>query len=208
VTTKVAGGTTDIATPAGSGVTSLAIHDSKGGSYQTDGFATVDATLSGATAGQLSIDDATDATVSLGSGNYNVRVSGLINTATIAMTGGSGTDRMTFIGTANATFVAGAGSTLIVGGAGDNSITFGTGTSRVWGGSGADTYVFHAGDGLQVIETFDAGKGDVLDIARSLESSLHEKVTGGSTLLTFGSNAHGILLQGVSNLDASAIHWI
>ena len=123
------------------------------------------------------------------------------------MTAGSGTDRMTFLGSGHADFVAGGGSDTIVGGQGGNTVTFGTGTSQVWGGLGADTYVFHSGDGLQALQTFDAAKGDVLDIDTALKSSLHASSAGGSTLLSFGSAAHGILLQGVSSFDTAQIHW-
>ena len=208
VTETTANGVSDFATTSGSGVTGLTINDSAGGSYQTDGFATVNAALGGAAGGDLSINDASNATVSLGSGNYDVRVSSLISSATVSMTGGSGTDQMTFLGTGHANFVAGSGSTVIFGGEGGNSVTFGTGTSQVWGGVGADSFTFHTGDGLQAIETFDAAKGDMLNIDSSLQSSLHETSAGGNTLLTFGSASRGILLQGVSSFDTAQIHWI
>ncbi len=207
ITEKTASGVTDFVTASGSGVTGLAIKDAAGKSWQTDGFSTVSATLSGATAGSLAIDGAKKTTVALGSGNYTVRVTSLISTATVSMTAGSGTDRMTFVGAGKATFTAGGGSDTIVGGQGGNTVTFGTGTSQVSGGSGADTYIFKAGDGLQDIATFNAAKGDVLDIAKSLKSSLHESSSGGSTLLTFGTASHGILLQGVSSFDTAQIHW-
>ncbi|HET9020132.1 MAG TPA: hypothetical protein VFN46_11120, partial [Acetobacteraceae bacterium] len=108
----------------------------------------------------------------------------------------------------HATFVAGSGSDIFMGGQGGNDVTFGTGSAQVWGGLGADSYTFHAGDGLQVIETFDAAKGDVLDIDSALKSALHVSSAGGSTMLSLGGSGHGILLQGVSGFDTAQIHWI
>jgi beta-glucanase (GH16 family) len=208
ITETAGNGVTEFSTPSGSGVEGLTIQDSAGGSYQTDGFAKVQAALSGASAGSLAIDGAQNATVSLGDGNYAVRVSSLVSSATVQISGGSGTDQMTFLGSGHASFTAGAGSTVIVGGQGGNDVTFGTGTSQVWGGLGADSYTFHAGDGLQVIETFDAAKGDVLNIDSSLKSALQVSSAGGSTMLSLGGASHGIMLQGVSHFDTAQIHWI
>ena len=208
VTETTANGVTDVSTPSGSGVVGLDIQDGAGGSYQADGFATVQATLSGASDGSLSVNDAQNSYVTLGSGNYTVRVASLISSATVQATAGSGSDRMTFIGSGTASFVCGSGSDTIVGGQGGNSITFGTGSADVWGGTGADTYTFHAGDGMQTIETFDAAKGDVLNIDTALKASLQETGSGGSTLLSLGGSGHGILLQGVASFDTSQIHWI
>jgi hypothetical protein len=89
-----------------------------------------------------------------------------------------------------------------------STINFGTGNADVWGGREADSFTFHAGDGLATIETFSALKGDVLDIDHTLKGAMTQTSTSGGTLISFGDPNHGILLHGVTSLPASSIHWV
>jgi hypothetical protein len=88
-----------------------------------------------------------------------------------------------------------------------STINFGTGNADVWGGKEADTFAFHAGDGLATIETFSALKGDVLEIDHTLKGAMTQTSTSSGTLISFGDPNHGVLLHGVANLASSSIHW-
>ena len=128
---------------------------------------------------------------------------GQITSASVRFSPGDGSDRMIFVPSVQ----PGVVQAVVVGGGSGDVISFGIGPSDVWGGTGADNFVFHAGDGFQTIETFSAAKGDVLTIDHALQGSLLESTAAGGTMLSFGDNAHAILLAGVVNFSASQIHW-
>ena len=100
----VSAGAHQITAAAGSGVTSVVISDAAGGSYQTDGFANVTATLAGASAGTLNLDAVTTASVSLGAGSYAVTAATVGATATAHFVFTSGNDSITLSGPGSATF--------------------------------------------------------------------------------------------------------
>jgi hypothetical protein len=71
-----------------------------------------------------------------------------------------------------------------------------------------ETFTYHVADGLDTIKKFSPAAGDVLNIDQSLQSSMHETVSAGSSILTFGDPHHGIHLQGVPHFDTAQIHWV
>jgi hypothetical protein len=147
-------------------------------------FLDVNANLSGAAKGSLVVDGAERASVTLGDGNYTVRIQ---NDSSVV-------SHLTWKD------VSFNGRT--------STINFGTGNADVSGGKEADTFVFHAGDGLATIETFSALKGDVLQIDHTLKGAMTETLTSGGTLISFGDPNQGVLLHGVTNLAPTGIHWI
>jgi hypothetical protein len=89
-----------------------------------------------------------------------------------------------------------------------DTLTFQAGTNSTVTASANEIFVYNAGDARDVINNFSASAGDVLDIAKSLQSSLHESQSGGSSLLALGGGSNGIGLAHVANFNTSLIHWI
>jgi hypothetical protein len=83
------------------------------------------------------------------------------------------------------------------------------GPMDVAGDSGPDLYVVHPGDSQLTVENFSAGKGDVLNISPSLQSTLAQAQVSGGTVLSFNdsSNTGNVFLKGVSSVDVSKIAW-
>ena len=48
----------------------------------------------------------------------------------------------------------------------------------------------------------------MLDVAKSLQATLHEVQSNGNSLLELGGGATGIALDGVANFNTGLIHWI
>lgn len=109
-----------------------------------------------------------------------------------------------FTGTAGVAVTGGSASALVLASAGKNSFTAGAGAMQVTGGSGADTYNFSDKSGFLGVQDFSAAKGDTLNIATSLKSSMQTVTVGSDTLLTFGGSGM-IDLHGVT--AAPTIHW-
>jgi hypothetical protein len=184
VTESVSSGVVTVSTPADGLDKAIDLTDAEGGSYQVKNFLDVTANLSGAAKGSLVVDGAERASITLGDGNYIVHFQ---NDSSVV-------SHLTW----NDVSFNGRTST----------INFGTGNADVWGGKEADTFVFHAGDGLATIETFSALKGDVLQIDHTLKGAMTETLTSGGTLVSFGDPNQGVLLHGVTNLAPTGIHWI
>ena len=83
------------------------------------------------------------------------------------------------------------------------------GPMDVSGDAGPDLYVVHPGDSQLTVENFSAGKGDVLNISQSLQSTLAETQASGGTVLSFSdpSSTGNVFLKGVNSFDTSQIAW-
>ena len=77
-----------------------------------------------------------------------------------AVTLGTATSQIKFIGASSATLTGGSGQATVTADAGSNKFVAGTGTLDVTGGGGKDAYVFHANSGLLKLEDFSSAKGD------------------------------------------------
>jgi hypothetical protein len=214
------------------------LSNSNGVSIHLANFTESDVSLSGASTtlpSTLVIDDAERGSIALGSGDYNVTFNALSSDTaatsnTVRVTegsgddsftlngysgitraniyAGSGTEIMRFVNTGAVTVWAGSGDDTVIGGDGRNTFVAGTGRVDVTGGAAADTYIFHAGDGVMTVENFSLQQGDRLLVDSALESSVQETSTSSATVLTFGAgNTEEIVLKGVSSLPLSAIHW-
>ena len=152
-----------------------------------------------------------------GSGNYSIEgVSfGGDNILTLAShTTGSSLDDLV-VGTSDVNYVqgfegddilvAGGGDDFVRGHAGDDTIFGGAGDDMLRGGDGADAYVFHTGDGADMINDFDGVSdtssvdtiifADVTDIG---DLSFSQVAVGGSSwlgslLIEYGSDSVQIL---------------
>lgn len=107
--------------------------------------------------------------------------------------------------TASAGFLA--TSEIVANAAGGGAVTFGAADESFSATGGGWDYHFMPGAGLETIAKFAAFTGDTLTIDASLQGALHVDVSGGNTMLGFGDAQHGIVLQGVTHFDPSAIHW-
>ena len=127
------------------------------------------------------------ATAALGSGSVTMAFAAML---TVNVTGGSGTSQVTLDG-------------------GTLSLNAGTGPLTVSGGPGADAYSYHVGSGKLTISDFTVSQGDVLKIDSALQGALKTSTDGsGGTLLTFGTSAGGIDLQGVAILPPNGVKWV
>ena len=95
-------------------------------------------------------------------GSYTVGGDTFVLTAgnAAAVTLGTGTSQIKFIGASSATLTGGSGQATVTADAGSNKFVAGTGTLDVTGGGGKDAYVFHANSGLLKLEDFSSAKGD------------------------------------------------
>ncbi|HVB67768.1 MAG TPA: glycosyl hydrolase [Acetobacteraceae bacterium] len=212
-------GTVNLSTDTWNLVNTAAIGDTTGGSFSLSNFVEVDATLTGAStsaASSLTIDNAKRGTISLGSGNYNMTFHATAGTSvaadnTVNVTMGSGNDNFVLDGSNGytvANVIGGSGNdTMSFLNTGSVTVTAGSGATDVTGAGAADTYVFHPTSGVLTVHDFAPGRGDVLDINSSLESSLQMGVSGGNTVLNFGSG-HEIILAGTTTDVSSAIKWV
>jgi hypothetical protein len=189
VSESVSAGVVTISTPTWGVDKTIALTDTGGGSYDIQNFSDVNAELGGAPNGSLVVEGASHASITLDDGNYTVRVNPSFGQSDSSVVGQLTWSDVNFNGSTS-------------------TINFGTGNADVWGGREADSFTFHAGDGLANIETFSALKGDVLDIDHTLQAALTETRVSGSTLISFGDPNHGMLLHGVTSLPASSIHWV
>lgn len=75
-------------------------------------------------------------------------------------------ENLTLTGTDNINATGNSQSNIIIGNSGDNIITGGQGNDILTGGGGHDTFVFHPGDGSDIITDFQAGagSGDVVQL--------------------------------------------
>ena len=233
-------GTDVISTESWGYVTTAQLTDLAGHSYAMQNFVEDDVHLGGGPTGSgqaasLALTTAERGTVQIDSGNYNVNVTAVSNTATpsantfaitfgsgtdtLSLTGGSdntvanvhagsGTDTISFVATNSTTVTGGSGTANVNEAGGTNTVIAGTGTLNVHDGSGHDLLVFHAGGGLINATGFSAANGDTLQIDASLQSSMHQTTSAAGTMISFGNNtASGIMLQGVNSLSSSAIHF-
>ena len=127
-----------------------------------------------------------------------------------AVTLGTGTSHLAFIGPSSLRLTGGSGTATVTADTGTNTFTAGSGSLDVKGGGGKDTYVFHANSGRLIIEDFSAAKGDKLIIDSALKGSMVQASDyQGGTLLTFGSGAnHAIDLHGLAAVPATLINWM
>ena len=125
-------------------------------------------------------------------GSYTVGGDTFVLTAgnAAAVTLGTGTSQIKFIGASSATLTVGSGQATVTADAGSNKFVAGTGTLDVTGGGGKDAYVFHANSGLLKLEDFSSAKGDTLTIDKAMQGSLTQASDGqGGTMLSFGTGA-------------------
>jgi hypothetical protein len=127
-----------------------------------------------------------------------------------AVTLGTGTRQIKFIGAASVTLTGGSGQATVTADAGSNRFTAGTGTLDVTGGGGKDAYVFHATSGVLKLEDFSLAKGDTLTIDKSLQGALSQASDGqGGTMLTFGTGAtHAVDIHGLAAMPSTSIAWV
>ena len=126
-----------------------------------------------------------------------------------AVTLGTGSSQIRFIGPSAVTLTGGAGQAKVTADAGNNEFIAGTGTLDVAGGGGKDGYVFHANSGLLRIEDFSIAKGDTLTVDKALKGTLQQTSDGqGGTMLTFGAGAtHGVDIHGMAILPTANVIW-
>lgn len=136
--------------------------------------------------------------------------------------GGSGDDLLS--GDAGADWLEGGhGRDTLSGGAGNDTLSGGRGNGDILrGGAGADTYVFRAWDGIDVIEGFSRREGDRLDLTdargllRGIDSFEELRLSGriSSTALhpddttIYLSSSDRIILRGVTPDDLRASQFI
>ena len=127
--------------------------------------------------------------------------------------GGSGDDILKGNG-GNDQLSAGSGNDVLNGGDGRDILEGWSDNDRLTGGSGADTFIFHSGDGKDVITDFEtSGKNhDLIDLSSiALFSSFKDirdamRETGSGVVIGYGSNS--ITVQGTDISDFSKEHFI
>jgi hypothetical protein len=126
-----------------------------------------------------------------------------------AVTLGTGTSQIKFIGASSVSLTGGSGQATVTADAGSNKFVAGTGSLDVTGGGGLDAYVFHANSGLLTLEDFSPAKGDTLIVDKALQGSLLQASDGqGGTMLTFGTGAgHGVDIRGMAAVPGTSILW-
>ncbi|MGA0533439.1 calcium-binding protein [Hansschlegelia sp. KR7-227] len=133
-----------------------------------------------------------------------------------SLDGGEGLDRI-FGGTENDTIAGGGGADTIDGGDGRNRIDGGKANDSLTGGVNQDTFVFHRGDGSDVITNFDAridlldfvGFGANYDTPGELLAAAEQ--SGGDTVIELtvsGTLAARVLLRGVAVDDLSGDNFL
>jgi Ca-dependent carbohydrate-binding module xylan-binding len=154
---------------------------------------------------QTQVVDATIAQSATDAGaTLDITASG-IATATL----GSGSVTMAFAAMQTVNVTGGSGSSQVTLDGGTLSLDAGTGPLTVSGGPGADAYSYHVGSGKLTISDFTVSQGDVLKIDSALQGAMKTSTDGsGGTLLTFGTSAGGIDLQGVTTLLSNGVKWV
>lgn len=120
---------------------------------------------------------------------------------------GDGGDDYLLGGLGDDMLYGGAGDDDLVGGAGDDTIVGGTGDDTMFGGGGVDTFVFHQGDGDDMVLYFRPDE-DLLDlrdhgIADFSTLQMSMQGTPGITVITLGSDTITLLGTEMSQLDAA-----
>jgi len=125
-----------------------------------------------------------------------------------AVTLGTGTAQIKFIGASSDTLTGGTGQAVVIADAGSNKFVAGAGSLDVTGGGGRDAYVFHANSGMLSVRDFSLAKGDTLSVDKALQGSLQQTSDGqGGTMLGFGAAGHGVDIHGIASLSSSNIVW-
>ena len=116
---------------------------------------------------------------------------------------------MRFVGPSAVTLTGGSAEATVSADTGNNTFVAGAGSLDVTGGAGKDAYVFHSTSGILTVEDFSLAKGDTLTVDKALQGSLHLGTDGmGGTILTFGTDTrHGVDLHGVAGISSSNIVW-
>ena len=112
---------------------------------------------------------------------------------------GGGDRDAVFGGDGNDVVDGGGDRDIVFGGAGDDFVSGGEGNDRLFGGDGADSFVFTAGDGRDLISDFEAGVDsfvlintgftsaqEVLDAARETGAGIRLQFDGGETIQLIG----------------------
>lgn len=118
---------------------------------------------------------------------------------------GNGTDTV-FGGAGNDIIDGGAGKDTLMGDAGDDVVAGGLGNDLMYGGEGNDTFVFHAGEGRDVVFDFQAGAGagDVIELDHSLFADFEALMAAGA--VTDTSIGAQISYGDGSTITLSGIH--
>jgi uncharacterized protein (TIGR01370 family) len=125
-----------------------------------------------------------------------------------AVTLGTGTAQIKFMGASSDTLTGGTGQAVVIADAGSNKFVAGAGSLDVTGGGGRDAYVFHANSGMLSVRDFSLAKGDTLSVDKALQGSLQQTSDGqGGTMLGFGAAGHGVDIHGIASLSSSNIVW-
>jgi hypothetical protein len=144
-------------------------------------------------------------------GSYTVGGDTFVLTAgnAAAVTLGTGTSQIKFIGASSATLTGGSGQATVTADAGTNKFVAGTDTLDVTGGGGKDAYVFHANGGLLKLEDFSIAKGDTLTVDKALQGAMQQASDGqGGTMITFGAGAtHGVDIHGMATMPTTNVLW-
>jgi Ca2+-binding RTX toxin-like protein len=191
--TGVSGTDKILATASGTVITLRASFGAANGIEAIDGGGFADVVIQGAT------------------GNDVYDFSGIALTGIAAIEGGAGSDKIT--GSSGADTIRGGSSgDTLSGGAGNDTLDGGSGNDTLDGGEGSDTYLFHTGDGLDVIVDTGskADKDTIQAAADGTEITLANWFSGfanGIEAISAGGHA-GVVIQGTAKgetYDFSAV---
>ena len=143
-----------------------------------------------------------------------------VNTTLSAYTLGSNVENLTYIGSGNFIGTGNSWMNLMIGGAGNDTLSAANGNDRLIGGAGNDTldggagndvFVFAAGFGTDRINGFDAvaetvGAQDKLEFSGTDFGSLVIAADGLNTLVTWGADS--ITLANVNRADIDATDFV
>ena len=112
-----------------------------------------------------------------------------------------------FIGMTAVSLTEGRGNVVATADGGTNIWTAGVAQLEVAGGSGANTYIYHANNGMLTVDDFSTAKGDMIKIDTALKGAMKTASDGhGGTMLSFGSGG-GVDLKAFTGSTTNLIHW-
>lgn len=127
--------------------------------------------------------------------------------ATIAF--GTSDVRLICSAMSSVSIVSGTGHLVLVADSGENDFVVGSGDMDVTGGTGACRYEYNSNTGTLVVRDFSEAKGDTLEIASSLKSSMKASAGGaGGTKISFGTAPGEILLPTVEPAGMPNVKWV
>ena len=130
--------------------------------------------------------------------------------------GGKGKDTL-FGDAGNDSLVGGKGKDSLIGGDGEDSLWGGAGNDTLWGGDGDDTFIFHAGEGKDVIA--DYTEGDLLQILNKnndkaatftgafADNTLTLSVKGGGKVIVTGEDFSSTTTVTINDESKTVSDW-